>query len=146
MMITIRKMQFDDLDQVMAIEEANFSVPWTINGFFSFLLREDARFLVAEEADKIVGYCGVILTPPESDITNVCVSEEYRRKGIARMLLGQLQKDLSKSGITTLHLEVRESNLPAIALYEKLGFVRDGLRPRYYENPTEDAILMSSTF
>ena len=54
------------------------------------------------------------------------------------MLLGQLQKDLSKSGITTLHLEVRESNLPAIALYEKLGFVRDGLRPRYYENPTED--------
>lgn len=145
-MITIREMQFDDLDEVLSIEEANFSVPWTANGFLAFLLRADARFLVAEEDGKIAGYCGVILTPPESDITNVCVAQEKRRKGIARMLLQTLQSDLSELDIHTIHLEVRKSNQAAISLYEHLGFLPDGLRPNYYESPTEDALLMSKNF
>lgn len=144
-MIEIREMQFDDLDQVIPIEEANFTTPWTANGFFTFLLREDARFLVAEEDGEIVGYCGVILTPPESDITNVCVVENCRRKGIAEKLILQLKTDLLNLGVQVIHLEVRKSNTPAITLYEKLGFSQDGLRPHYYESPTEDAVLMSCT-
>lgn len=142
-MIRIREMQIDDLEQVMPMEEANFTAPWTANGFFTFLIREDARFLVAEEAGRIVGYCGVILTSPESDITNVCVAEDFRRKGIAEKLIQKLKSDLLRLGIQIIHLEVRKSNLPAIALYEKLEFFKDGLRPQYYQSPTEDAVLMS---
>lgn len=145
-MIVIREMQFDDLDQIISIEKDNFSDPWTANGFFSFLIREDARFLTAEEDGKVIGYCGAILIPPESEITNVCVVREYRRRGVAKLMLEKLQQDLGKLGISTIHLEVRKSNLPARRLYEHLGFVQDGLRPHYYENPTEDAILMSLNF
>lgn len=142
-MITVREMSFDDLDEVIAIEEACFSVPWTVNGFFSWLLREDACFFVACKDGKIAGYCGLILTPPEGDITNICVSEQYRRQGVAVLLMNALTEKAQEHGIDIIHLEVRESNAPARALYEKLGFKQDGLRPRYYEEPKEDAILMS---
>ena len=69
-MIIIRQMEITDLDQVLLIEEANFSVPWTANGFFTFLIREDALFLVAEEEEtsEILGYCGIILSMDEGDI------------------------------------------------------------------------------
>lgn len=142
-MITVREMNLDDLDEVIAIEEANFPVPWTMNGFFSWLLREDACFFVAEADGKIIGYCGLILTPPEGDITNICVAEEYRRQGGAVLLMEAVTAQAREHGINTIHLEVRESNIAARALYEKLGFQQDGLRPHYYEQPAEDAVLMS---
>ncbi|QOV20869.1 ribosomal protein S18-alanine N-acetyltransferase [Blautia liquoris] len=141
--MTIREMQLDDLEQVLPIEESNFSVPWTANGFFSFLIREDVHLLVAEENGQVLGYCGAILTPPESDITNICVRMDSRRRGIAVELFSKLKNDLLSKNITTIHLEVRESNQAALQLYKKLGFVQDGLRPRYYEVPVEDAVLMS---
>ena len=124
-MIIIRQMEITDLDQVLPIEEANFSVPWTANGFFTFLIREDALFLV------------------EGDITNVCVREADRRKGIGRKLVERLIGETAKRGVSTWHLEVRQSNESAIRLYESLGFVQDGLRKGYYEAPKEDAVLMS---
>ena len=136
-------MQLDDLEQVLSIEQANFSVPWTENGFFSFLLREDAHFLIAEENSQILGYCGAVLAPPESDITNICVAEDSRRRGIAEELFLTLQADLLSRGISTIHLEVRQSNRAARRLYNKLGFIQDGLRLHYYEAPVEDAVLMS---
>ena len=69
-MITIREMQIDDLEQVMPIEEANFSIPWTETGFFTFLIRDDALFLVAEEDGEILGYLGILISFDESEITN----------------------------------------------------------------------------
>lgn len=78
-MITIREMQIDDLEQVMPIEEANFSIPWTETGFFTFLIRDDALFLVAEEDGEILGYLGILISFDESEITNVCVAEKARR-------------------------------------------------------------------
>ena len=144
-MIIIRQMEITDLDQVLPIEEANFSVPWTANGFFTFLIREDALFLVAEkeETSEILGYCGIILSLDEGDITNVCVREADRRKGIGRKLVERLIGETAKRGASTWHLEVRQSNESAIRLYESLGFVQDGLRKGYYEEPKEDAVLMS---
>ena len=68
-MITIREMQIDDLEQVMPIEEANFSIPWTETGFFTFLIRDDALFLVAEEDGEILGYLGILISFDESEIT-----------------------------------------------------------------------------
>ena len=89
-MIKIREMQLDDLEQVMTIEEANFSVPWTETGFFTFLLREDTLFLVAEEGEKILGYCGVVTVQDEGDITNVAVEKNSQNQGIGEKLLEEM--------------------------------------------------------
>lgn len=144
-MVTVRQMEITDLEQVVPIEEANFSVPWTANGLFTFLLREDALFLVAEEEEtgETLGYCGSIISLDEADITNVCVREESRKQGIGKMLVERLITETKKTGVATWHLEVRKSNEGAIRLYESLGFAQDGLRKNYYEEPKEDAVLMS---
>lgn len=137
-------MTWDDLDQVMVIEKENFSVPWTERGFFTYLMREDALFLVAENEDEhILGYCGVIMAVDEGDITNVSVKKEWQRKGIGKMLVDQLIHRTNENGIETLFLEVRKSNLSAQALYEKMGFTRMGVRKNYYTDPIEDGITMS---
>lgn len=141
-MITIRQMELDDLDAVMEIENAVFSVPWTETGFFTFLLRDDALFFVACEEDSILGYCGVVMAADEGDITNVAVDEAHRQKGVGSMLVQELICRTRERGVTKLFLEVRESNVKARALYEKQGFEQNGRRKHYYEAPTEDAILM----
>lgn len=144
-MITIREMQFDDLEQVMEIERQNFSVPWTENGFFSFLMRNDTLFLVAEENEKILGYMGIMMVLDEGEITNVSVAEDARRRGVGRLLVQTMLDKMRAAGLTMIHLEVRKSNIPAIRLYEEFSFVQDGERKNYYEEPTEDAVLMSCT-
>ena len=144
-MITIREMQFDDLERVMEIERQNFSVPWTENGFFSFLMRNDTLFLVAEENEKILGYMGIMMVLDEGEITNVSVAEDARRRGVGRLLVQTMLDKMRAAGLTMIHLEVRKSNIPAIRLYEEFSFVQDGERKNYYEEPTEDAVLMSCT-
>lgn len=139
----IREMTMDDIEQVAALEAENFSAPWGATGFFSFLIRQDVLLLVAEEEEKIIGYCGAVTVLDEGDITNVCVSADARRRGIASALIRELTARTLEQGVTTLHLEVRKSNDAAISLYQKEGFVQDGLRKGYYESPTEDAVLMS---
>ena len=141
--MTVREMQLDDLEGVMVIEKENFSVPWTEMGFFSFLLRDDTMFLVAEEEGEIIGYMGIMMVLDEGEITNVSVSKYGRRRGIGRSLVGEMIRRMKKRGIVTLHLEVRKSNDAAIALYSSFGFVKDGERKMYYEEPVEDAVLMS---
>ena len=141
--MTVREMQLDDLEGVMVIEKENFSVPWTEMGFFSFLLRDDTMFLVAEEEGEIIGYMGIMMVLDEGEITNVSVSKYARRRGIGRALVGEMIRRMKKRGIVTLHLEVRKSNDAAIALYSSFGFVKDGERKMYYEEPVEDAVLMS---
>ena len=82
----LREMLVDDLDQVMEIEQALFHVPWTKEGFFTFLTRDDAMFLVVEEKEKILGYCGLLMVLDEGDITNVAVSPDYRRMQILSLI------------------------------------------------------------
>ena len=141
--MTVREMQLDDLSEVMVIENENFSVPWTEMGFFSFFLRDDTLFLVAEEDGKILGYMGIMMVLNEGEITSVSVSKYARRRGIGRALVGEMIRQMKNRGIRVLHLEVRKSNDPAIALYRSFGFVKDGERKLYYEAPAEDAVLMS---
>lgn len=141
--MNIREMAWDDLEQVVEIENENFSSPWTETGFFTYLMRDDALFLVAEENEQILGYCGVIMAIDEGDITNVSVKKEVQGKGIGTALLKELIIQTGKKGVQTLFLEVRESNQPAIALYEKQGFVRMGVRKNYYTDPIEDGITMN---
>jgi ribosomal-protein-alanine N-acetyltransferase len=141
-MITLREMQIDDLAQVMVIENENFAVPWSETGFFSFLLREDAIFVVAEEQDTIIGYSGIVTVLEEGDITNVAVRKDRQGEGIGRKLVEELKKRAQKAGVTTIYLEARISNERAITLYTNMGFERLGIRKGYYEQPVEDAITM----
>ena len=143
--MTIREMQVEDLTQVMELEESLFSVPWTKEGFFSFLMRDNTLFLVVEENGKILGYCGVLLVLDEGEITNGAVCRQRQREGIGQFLLSGLFLLLRERGIRVLHLEVRESNRTAIRLYERMGFQKDGLRRNYYTDPSEDAVLMTRT-
>ncbi len=138
----IREMQIDDLEQVISIEERLFSKPWTLNGFFSFFVREDALFLVAEEGGEIAGYCGVLTALDQGDVLNVGVRPERQRQGIGRRLVSALIKNMDEKGVASLYLEVRVSNRAAIDLYEASGFEQVGLREGYYEAPREDAVLM----
>ena len=102
--------------------------------------------LAAVDGDTLVGYIGVQTVLDEGYINNVAVRPEYRRRGIAAALISLLAERAQAIGLAFMTLEVRESNVPAIALYEKLGFTTVGKRKNYYEKPREDAILMTIFF
>lgn len=138
----IREMQIDDLEAAISIEEELFSQPWTAEGFFSFWLRADALFFVAEEAGEVVGYCGVLMVLDQGDVINVGVRQKWQRRGIGQSLMEVLIRETASRGVTTLFLEVRISNQAAISLYESLGFRQVGLRKGYYQDPMEDGITM----
>ncbi len=140
--VTIRKMEIDDLPVVLKIENACFRVPWSETGFFTYLIRNDTVFLVAEEKGEIAGYCGAVCAAEEADVTNVAVGEAYRNRGIGRALLKKLIHEVASRGVRTVFLEVRHGNKPAAALYEHFVFTRVGVRKDYYTQPTEDALVM----
>lgn len=140
---TIRRMALGDLDDVVAIEEATFAHPWTRADYEGELTRNKAaRYLVAETDARVVGFAGAWIILDESHITNIAVSEPYRRQGIGGAVTLALLQYLSNLGAAYATLEVRESNLAAQHMYEKLGFIRVGRRKRYYEDNGEDAFLM----
>ena len=141
--MTFREMTVEDLEQVMEIENQLFSVPWTKEGYFTFLTRDDTMFLVVEEKGKILGYCGLLMVLDEGDVTNVAVCRERQREGIGNFLVSSLLRLAGDQGISMIHLEVRSGNETAIRLYERLGFQRDGIRRNYYSDPEEDAVLMT---
>lgn len=141
--MTLREMTVEDLDQVMEIEEDLFAVPWTKEGYFTFLTRKDSMFLVVEEKGRILGYCGLLMVLDEGDVTNVAVCRERQKEGIGNFLVSSLIRLAGDLGIRQIHLEVRVHNETAIRLYERNGFTRDGIRKNYYTDPVEDALLMT---
>lgn len=138
----IRRMRSDDLSEVVRIENDNFSMPWSMKSFEDSLSRDYNIYLVAEEDGKIAGYCGMLLSPFEGQINNVCVDKAFRCRGIGSKMLKSLLETGKERGITEFTLEVRKSNEKAIALYEKLGFVSEGIRKGFYDRPKEDAVIM----
>lgn len=140
----IRQMQAYDLDQAAALEAQNFSRPWSREAFADALEKEYYRYLVAvdEETRRVIGMCGMIRTCGEGGITNVVVSGDVRNQGIGYRMLTELMQRAEKEGVKEYTLEVRKSNAPAIALYRKLGFVEEGIRPAFYDMPAEDAVIM----
>ncbi len=138
----IRKMAEADLPEVCEIEKENFSEPWTEEDFRNAVKDKNNIYLTAVINERIAGYCGCWGIAGEGDIFNVAVKKEFRRQSIAFLLLGELKKEAAARGITSLTLEVRISNEPAIALYQKLGFVHSGIRKDFYSKPREDAVIM----
>lgn len=145
-MLTIRELTLEDIDQVCALEEMVFSMPWQRDAFIEMVENEDALYLVVEEKSNpgvVIAACGLRHIVGEGDISNVLVHPDYRKRGIARLMLAELMKAGSeKYGIEAYTLEVRKSNIDAIRLYQYYGFVEEGIRKNFYEKPTEDAIIM----
>lgn len=136
-----RRMTENDLDKVAQMEKEIFSTPWSKASFQESLEKTYSYFFVAEESD-IVGYCGIHNLGGDGEITNVAVDKEWRGRHVAASMIQFAMEETQKEGIEAYTLEVRVSNLPAIKLYEKLGFSWQGIRKNFYENPTEDAIIM----
>ena len=130
---------------IAALEKLCFSDPWSENSIAYELTSRLSYWLVAVENGEVVGYIGSQSVLGESDMMNVAVHPDHRRKGVAEALVLALAKDLKERDNVCLTLEVRVSNEPAIALYEKLGFTQVGRRPNYYRNPREDALILRKT-
>lgn len=128
--------------QVAALEKTCFSDPWSESSVRSELQNALSLWLVALDEEKVVGYIGSQSVMGESDMMNVAVDPDYRRRGIAEKLVTELSGQLKALGNGCLTLEVRASNVGAIALYEKMGFQQIGRRPNYYRNPREDALIL----
>ncbi len=141
-MITIRQMGLEDVERISQLEEETFSMPWSRTAFIEMIEKEDASYYVAEVDGTVVGGCGVLLIAGEGNITNVVIDKNYRNQGIGTQMLQYLIEDGMRQGLTAFTLEVRVSNESAIHVYEKLGFFSEGIRPNFYEKPTEDAMIM----
>lgn len=145
----IREMQEEDLEEVTALEASCFSRPWRYQDFAAVLTDPHRSYLVAGAdavpgiRDRILGGCMLTDIAGEGEITNVAVLEKYRRDHIASALLQRLfELGRSRYGITAFTLEVRSRNIAARRLYEKHGFVQEGIRPGFYDRPKDDAIIL----
>ena len=140
--MNIVTMQQCHVPAIAQLESICFSCPWSENSVASELTNALSLWLVAEEDGRVAGYIGSQTVCEESDMMNVAVHPEFRCRGIGEALVKALETELRARGSHCLTLEVRASNAPAIALYEKLGFSQAGLRKNYYRDPKEDALIL----
>ena len=126
------------------VEKASFSSPWKANALREELNSPFANYFCVTVDGRLVGYGGFLSLSGEGEITRIAVLPEFRRKGLAAMLMHRLMTRAAVLNIGAMFLEVRESNAPAISLYQKFGFEKVGLRPDYYTLPKEAAVLMSA--
>ena len=135
------------IDALAAVERDCFADPWSAEALREELDNPHAVFRVAEADDgTVLGYVGMHHLVDEGFITNVAVFPAAHRRGAAKALLAELAAYGAAHGLCRITLEVRVSNAPAIALYEGAGYVRDGVRPKFYSHPTEDAAIYSLYF
>ena len=141
--VLFRPMTKDDLDEVMAIERSAYRYPWSSGFFLQELQVACARSILAEIDGRICGYVLFWLLPGAIDVHNLAVAPEFRRLGIARMLMRQVVTAANSQSANRVTLEVRLSNEPAKRLYTSLGFIQTGLRKGYYSDDGEDAFTMA---
>ncbi len=145
--MTVVPMRPGHIPALAEIEEACFAAPWSAQALAEELENPCAAFQVAEDAQgRVMGYIGLYRVLDEGQIANVAVAPAFRRRGVARRLLAAVETLAAEEKLWRLTLEVRVSNAPAVALYEGAGYVRDGVRPSFYRNPTEDAAIYSRYF
>ncbi|WP_066320585.1 ribosomal protein S18-alanine N-acetyltransferase [Bacillus sp. FJAT-29814] len=138
-----RYMREEDLDQIMEVEHASFTVPWSREAFYNELYNNKfAVYLVLETDNQVIGYCGVWIVIDEAHVTNIAVLPEYRGKKLGEAMLRKLMSIARERGARSMTLEVRVTNHVAQSLYRKLGFQNGGIRKNYYSDNQEDALVM----
>ncbi len=137
----IREIDKRDAKAVAEIEKLCFSSPWSEDGVISSLDAGDV-FLGAFDNDALIGYVGVRAFDDCGEIGNIATHPDYRRQGVGKALLSNLNETLKAKGVFSVVLEVRESNSAAISLYEGHGYKNIGIRKNLYDNPREDGIVM----
>ena len=141
--LNIRAMEMTDIDAVLAVEEASFITPWSRSAFVAEVEDNDlACYLVAEAGGKVVGYAGMWVILDEAHVTNVAMLPACRGQGLGMRLMNALCRIAKALGAVRMTLEVRPSNHAAQRLYGKLGFEVRGIRPGYYTDTREDAVIM----
>ena len=138
----IEQMKACHVSQVAELEKISFSDPWSEKSVASELDNKLSLWLVATEGDTVMGYVGSQTVMGETDMMNVAVHPDFRRRHIAETLIDALVRELKAIDSYCLTLEVRASNVPARRLYEKMGFEQIGERRNYYRNPKENAIIL----
>jgi ribosomal-protein-alanine N-acetyltransferase len=147
--VTIRPMCAADIDQVLAIAAGLKDAPhWQRNAYTAALdkastPRRIALVATKEPVDGVVGFAVANLLPPQAELESIAVRKDAQRLGIGSLLLGRLAAELKAAAVTEFLLEVRASNAAGLAFYRSSGWIMAGIRPRYYADPEEDAILMS---
>ena len=140
--VVIRLAASGDLARVVEIERASFSDPWSLTAFRSALNEERINFHVALSGESVVGYAVSWCVIDEAELANLAVLPAMRGQRIGAALLDCAMSDARAAGCVVMHLEVRESNAAARALYESRGFGMVGRRKRYYREPVEDALIL----
>lgn len=139
----VRIMKLEDISAVYDLECKCFSVPWSIDSFMQEVeVNKLAHYYVGVENGEVVAYGGYWLVVDEAHITNIAVSPDCRRRGYGKRLVEIMLDRAKLDGARSITLEVRESNEAARMLYRSFGFKDAGVRPGYYQDPKEDAILM----
>jgi ribosomal-protein-alanine N-acetyltransferase len=133
-----------DIDDILRIESASFTRPWTREMYLSELEHRDVAFfyIARDPVGEAIGFCSCWRVLDEVHINNLAVVPEHRRAGVASALLERVLRDGAARGASRATLEVRRSNVPALKLYEKFGFTVSGVRRGYYTHPDEDALVL----
>ncbi len=141
--ISIRPLRVDDLDDVMEVERRSFTTPWSREAFEAELIDNDlACYLALTDGGKVIGYGGMWIIVDEAHVTNIAVLPEYRGRKLGRRLIEAMIELAKNKGAVGMTLEVRTSNTIARNLYESIGFRNCGVRPQYYTDTKEDALIM----
>ena len=130
----IRNAELADIEQIYSIENESFEYPWSKSQFLKDLENKHSKNWVWTENNRIVAYLFGYLVVDEYHLHNIAVSEKFRKKGIALKLIEKMLNFTNENKVKAVFLEVSSSNLPACNLYEKKGFVAQGIRKKYYPN------------
>jgi len=145
--INVRPMGEEDIPEVENIERVSFSSPWTSRLFYLEIKKKDFAFYrVLEFNKKVVGYAGYWRIQDEAHLVTFAIHPFYRRRGLGKILLNHILEEVRKRGIKRVTLEVRKSNYAAQNLYEGFGFKKVAIRPHYYHDTGEDAIVYWKNF
>lgn len=140
--VVIRSMEETDVEAASRLESSVFSMPWRAGDFLEMVKADYAYYFIADLDGQVVGICGLRDIVGEGEITNVAVDKDYRELGIGSKLMKKIIDQCGQLKINDVTLEVRASNQAAITLYESYGFKGEGIRPNFYDNPKEDALIM----
>ena len=142
-MIEIKKVVEEDIDRIIEIENESIEPAWTHGMLLGEMYRDDTHFELAHETGKILGFFVLREISGESELLQIAVAKDARRRGIGGILMSACLDRACKSRISQIYLEVRSKNNAALSMYKKHGFINAGLRKNYYVHPDDDAIIMT---